>query len=271
MPELPEVETTMRGIKPHLVRQKVVDVVVRHPRLRWPIPTNLRAKMQGQILRRIRRRSKYLLFEFDHGTLILHLGMSGRLRILSSSVAPQKHDHVDILFANGKYLRFTDPRRFGALLWTDHPPETHPLLSDIGTEPLTMAFNGDYLCEKARGKKIPVKSFLMDSKIVAGVGNIYATEALFYARIRPQSPAGKISEVQYQKLAAAVKSVLKKAISKGGTTLKDFTRSDGKPGYFYLELKAYGQGGKPCPRCKTIMKSVRIGQRSTVYCPICQQ
>ena len=271
MPELPEVETTLRGIKAHITRHKIANVIVRHPRLRWPVPKDLHEQLKGQVLKRVRRRAKYLLFEFDTGTLILHLGMSGRLRVLPRSTAPQKHDHVDLCFDNDICLRFTDPRRFGAVLFTNTEPELHPLIQHIGPEPLTKAFNGDYLWQRARGKKIPVKSYIMDSKIVAGVGNIYATEALFLAHLHPETPAGKVQPAQYKKLAAAIKSILKKAIEKGGTTLKDFMKSDGSPGYFSIALKAYGRAGKPCPRCHTLLKSLRVGQRSTVYCPGCQR
>jgi formamidopyrimidine-DNA glycosylase len=271
MPELPEVETTLRGIKPHVLRKRVIDVIIRHPRLRWPIPADLKSHIEGKVVRNIKRRGKYLLLRFDTGTLIFHLGMSGRLCILSNPTMPQKHDHVDIAFANKKYLRFTDPRRFGALLFTSDDPEKHPLLASIGPEPLTTAFHGDYLWERGRGKKMPVKSYIMDSKTVAGVGNIYATEALFQARIRPQTAAGKVSRAQYQKLASAIKSLLQQAIEKGGTTLKDFMKPSGSPGYFSIELQVYGHAGKPCPRCHAILKSVRLGQRSTVYCTKCQR
>lgn len=270
MPELPEVETTLRGIKHHLHHATVTDVIVRHPTLRWPIPPQLKSHLIGQPIKRLWRRGKYILFQFDTGTLILHLGMSGRVCILSSPVAPQKHDHVDIHFSNQKYLRFTDPRRFGAILFTEDDPENHPLLKDIGPEPLTKAFDGDYLWERAHGRKVAIKSFIMDGKIVAGVGNIYATEALFLAHIRPTKSAAKVTYDQCQKLAAAIKAVLLKAIEKGGTTLKDFAKSDGTPGYFSVELKVYGRGGKPCPRCHGKLKSTRTGQRSTVYCPACQ-
>lgn len=271
MPELPEVETTLRGIKRHIIGCNITDVIVRHPRLRWPVPADLKSKIKGHTLKAISRRAKYLLFTFDVGTLILHLGMSGKLRILDSELPPQKHDHVDIYFDNNKYLRFTDPRRFGALLWTDEDPANHVLLASIGVEPLSTAFNGDYLFVRASGRKVPVKSFIMDSKIVAGVGNIYATEALFEACIRPQTPAGKISLKQYEALASAIKSILKNAIEKGGTTLKDFMKSDGSPGYFSIELQAYGHAGKACPRCGATLKSARIAQRSTVYCAKCQK
>ncbi len=271
MPELPEVETTLRGIKPHIIDQKIIDVIVRHPRLRWPVPVNLKKRLQGQKLSRLYRRGKYLLFEFDTGTLILHLGMSGRVRILPEFVPARKHDHIDISFDNGKILRFTDPRRFGALLWTAEDPLQHPLLKEIGPEPLSDALSGDYLWERARNRKVAVKSFIMDSRIIAGVGNIYATEALFLSKIRPQTAAGKLGLEQYRNLAASIKTILEKAIQKGGTTLKDFTKSDGTPGYFSIELQAYGHAGKPCPRCRSSMKSARIGQRSTVYCPSCQK
>lgn len=271
MPELPEVETTLRGIKPHIIKQKIDDVIVRHPRLRWPVPTDLKHKLQGQRLLELKRRGKYLILSFKTGSIILHLGMSGSLRILSTPTAPQKHDHIDICFTNKKYLRFTDPRRFGALLFTEDDPEQHALLVHIGPEPLSAAFNGDYLYKRAKGKTLSVKSYIMDGKIVAGVGNIYATEALFKASILPQKEAGKVTQDQYQKLAVAIKKILKHAIEKGGTTLKDFMHSWGKPGYFRIELQAYGRHHLPCRRCQTPLKSARIGQRSTVFCPQCQK
>lgn len=269
MPELPEVETTLRGLKPHILGQKVVDIIVRHPQLRWPIP-DLKP-LKGQVVRGLKRRGKYILIEFDKGTLILHLGMSGRVCILSEAIPPKKHDHVDIHFANKKLLRFTDPRRFGAILWAEDDVNLHTLIKDIGPEPLLASFNGKYLWEKAQGRKVPVKSFLMDSKIVAGVGNIYAVESLYAAGIHPLKQAGKVPLQQFNKLAKAVKLVLKKAIKKGGTTLKDFTSSDGQPGYFSLQLNVYGRGGKECKRCKNILKSVRLGNRATVFCKVCQK
>lgn len=270
MPELPEVETTLRGVAPYITGQKIDDVVVRYPRLRWPIP-NLKKILPGQTVERIERRGKYILFTLEAGTLILHLGMSGHLRIFSEWVPPEKHDHVDILFGNKEYLRFTDPRRFGALLWTTEDPQKHALLTHIGPEPLTTALSGEYLWHHARKKKVAVKSYLMNSKTVAGVGNIYATEALFYAGIRPQTPAGKITLTRYQKLASAIKTVLRHAITKGGTTLKDFRKSDGSQGYFYIELKVYGRKNKPCLVCQTKLKYKNLGQRGTLYCPKCQQ
>lgn len=271
MPELPEVETTLRGIQPHIAQQQIINIILRHTKLRWPIPQEIKEHLTGQTLRSLSRRAKYLLFHFDTGTLILHLGMSGRLRILTEATPPQKHDHVDICFANGSILRFTDPRRFGALLWTTNNPDEHALLAAIGPEPLAKEFNADYLFKQSRGKKVAVKIFIMNSSVVAGVGNIYATEALYDAKINPKLAASRVTLQQYEKLTLAIKEVLKLAIKKGGTTLKDFARSDGSPGYFSIELKAYGRGGKACLRCKTKLKSVRIGQRATVYCPNCQK
>jgi len=270
MPELPEVETTLRGIEPHIAHQTITNIVIRNPHLRWPVPTNLPRKARGKKLLQLTRRGKYILFHIDTGTIILHLGMSGRVRVLSKPEAPKKHDHIDICFSNNHYLRFTDPRRFGALLWTEENPDLHPLLAHIGPEPLTPAFNASYLHDRAKNKKVGVKSYIMDGKIVAGVGNIYAAEALFEARIHPETPAGKVSLEQYKALVTAIKAILKKAIKKGGTTLKDFKRSDGSPGYFSIDLKVYGRDGQPCVHCSTPLKLIRMGQRSTVYCPHCQ-
>ena len=271
MPELPEVETTLQGIKRHLKKNKVTEIIIRHPRLRWPIPTDLPNYITNQTVKKMSRRGKYILFEFATGTMILHLGMSGRVRVLEERLPPQKHDHVDIYFDNKKYLRFTDPRRFGALLWTSADPAKHPLLAHLGPEPLTSAFDGTYLKKQAGKRKAPIKSFIMDSKMVVGVGNIYATEALFRAKILPQTAAGDISLASYKKLAAEIKAVLSEAIEQGGTTLKDFTKSDGSPGYFSIKLKVYGRGGKPCLRCGTILTLIRQGQRSTVFCGKCQK
>lgn len=270
MPELPEVETTLRGIEPHIIQQAVTAVDIRHPRLRWPIPKDL-LNLTGQSLINLSRRNKYLLFTFPTGTMILHLGMSGRLRVLSEPSTPQIHDHVDIHFANHHFLRFTDPRRFGALLWTVDDPLTHPLLANIGPEPLTSAFNAAYLMKRAKGRSIAVKSFIMDGKVVAGVGNIYATEALFAAGIHPERPAGQVSLTEFETLVPIVKRILRAAIKQGGTTLKDFTQSDGSPGYFSIQLNVYGKAGKPCPNCKTALISIRLGQRGTVFCRKCQK
>ena len=271
MPELPEAETTLRGIAPHISGQIITQILIRNRRLRWPIPTQLEKIVTGQTLTRLSRRGKYLILHCEEGSLLLHLGMSGRLRILTTDTPPQKHDHVDIHFANGTILRFTDPRRFGALLWTEEPPDEHSLLAHLGPEPLTPEFNADYLAQKARRREVAIKSFIMDGKIVVGVGNIYATEALFAARIHPEQAAGKVSRAKLLALTAAIKEILACAIQKGGTTLKDFSGSDGSPGYFSIELQVYGKANKPCPRCTVTLKEIRIGQRSSVYCPTCQQ
>lgn len=271
MPELPEVETTLRGIEPFILNQTVRDIIVRHHGLRWPVPANLQQILPGQIIHRLSRRGKYLLLEIGSGTLIIHLGMSGSIRILTQPTSPKIHDHIDILFDNNICLRMTDPRRFGAVLWTTDDPFSHVLLAHLGPEPLENGFTGKYLWESARKRKASVKSFLMDSKIVVGVGNIYATEALFEAGILPRKAAGKVSLIQYEKLVKAVKKILAAAIKKGGTTLKDFVNTDGRDGYFSLHLKAYGRGGMECRNCRTILKEIRLGQRSTVYCPKCQK
>jgi formamidopyrimidine-DNA glycosylase len=270
MPELPEVETTLRGILPHIDQQTITAVTIRNRSLRWPIPKNFEKTIIGQSILRLYRRAKYIIIQCDEGSILLHLGMSGRLRILSTDTPAQKHDHVDIHFSNGQILRFTDPRRFGALLWTDDAADEHRLLAHLGPEPLTADFNSDYLVKKAKSHQLAVKSFIMDGKIVVGVGNIYASEALFMAGIHPEQPANTISKLHYQKLAEAIKVILKSAIKKGGTTLKDFTKSDGSPGYFSIELQVYGKAGKPCPHCHTILQLIRIGQRSTVFCNACQ-
>lgn len=270
MPELPEVETTLRGILPHIKDTKISKVTVRHHRLRWPIPQNIDEVIKNQRITDIIRRGKYLLFITPIGTMIMHLGMSGSLRILTQETPPKKHDHLDIEFSNHKILRLTDPRRFGAVLWTTDAPSEHALLKNLGPEPLSRDLTGHYLWQKARKRKIAIKSFIMDSKVVVGVGNIYATEALFAAGINPKKSAGKISEANYELLTEAIKKILKSAIKQGGTTLKDFVNSEGKPGYFSLHLKAYGRSGLPCENCGTKLKEIRLGQRSTVYCPRCQ-
>lgn len=271
MPELPEVETTLRGIEPHIHGEIITDVIIRNRSLRWPVPAALKKNLKQQVLREIQRRGKYLLFITDKGTAILHLGMSGSLRITDTSVTPEKHDHVDIVFANHKVLRFRDPRRFGCLLWTSKAVEQHKLISVMGPEPLSDSFNGDYLFEKSRKKKCTVKSFIMDSKVVTGVGNIYASEALFTAGILPTRQAGKISKARYQLLAQSIKDVLTEAISQGGTTLKDFTREDGQPGYFKQSLKVYDRAGQACITCASTVKQKTLNQRSTYYCSHCQR
>lgn len=270
MPELPEVETTKNGITPVALNQTIRQIIIRAPKLRWPIPKNIAKILPGQIVRSIERRAKYILINFDTGTLIMHLGMSGRLRILTEDTPPQKHDHVDICFTSGTILRYTDPRRFGAILWTSDPALEHKLLSELGPEPLTTAFTGKHLSQLAKNKRIPVKAFIMDSKVVVGVGNIYASEALFAAKIDPRKPAQQVTEQQYVELAKHIKRILKLAITQGGTTLKDFYTAEGKPGYFTQKLQVYGRDKLPCVTCNAPIASLSIGQRNTFFCTTCQ-
>lgn len=269
MPELPEVETVKRGISP-LIHQTIKQVYIRNHQLRWPIPDYLPQKLLNLTILDIQRRGKYLLFSTRCGTLILHLGMSGKVHLFKEDTPANRHDHVDIIFTSYWILRYTDPRRFGCLLWTEQPPEQHKLLINLGPEPLSGAFTGQYLFKQAQRRKTPVKSFIMDSKIVAGIGNIYANEALFQAQISPLAPAGSISKVDYQRLAVASKQVLRQAIKAGGTTLNDFQNACGEPGYFSQELSVYGRDNQPCPRCQTNLMRITISQRATVYCPQCQ-
>jgi len=271
MPELPEVETTRLGISPHVLGQRVSRVVVRNPQLRWPIPEGLEKNLVGSLLISLERRAKYLLFGSERGTLLVHLGMSGSLCVVGIKDPAKKHDHVDICFESGAILRYHDPRRFGAIVWTDEPVEEHTLLKRLGPEPLSNSFEGDLLYERSRGCKRVVKSFIMDSHIVVGVGNIYANEALFAAGIRPNKAAGKISKVAYRRLAKQIKKVLAHSIKQGGTTLRDFVGSDGNPGYFAQSLLVYGRAGCPCKNCGRPLKEMKIGQRATVYCRFCQK
>jgi len=280
MPELPEVETTKRGIAPHLVQQTVSSVVIRQHQLRWPITTEMITELPGQILDSVKRRGKYLIlsaskheaFQTDTGNsyLLIHLGMSGSLRLVSAGSPIGKHDHVDIIMTNGIALRYTDPRRFGCMLWSSGDPLMHPLLRALGPEPLSDAFTPDYLRIRAAGRKVPVKSFIMDSKVVVGVGNIYANEALFMAGIDPRRAAGRISAQRYARLTERIKEVLTGAIVMGGTTLRDFTGATGQPGYFKQSLAVYGRGGESCVRCSTKLREIQITKRSTVFCPRCQ-
>lgn len=285
MPELPEVETTRRGLAPHVEGRRVATVTLRRPDLRWPIPPEVGDLLPGRRITAIRRRAKYLLLDTDAGSALLHLGMSGSLRVLPPDTPLREHDHADIaLAADGvrpaQVLRFNDPRRFGCLLWQP-AGEVHPLLRGLGPEPLEDAlhaaapdrptFDGDYLFARSRGRKAPVKVFLMDQRIVVGVGNIYAAEALFAAGISPLRAAGRVSRERYVVLAAEVQRILRHAIRRGGTTLRDFLAPDGAPGYFEQELAAYGRGGAPCPRCGTALKQANLGQRTTAWCPRCQR
>ncbi len=271
MPELPEVETTCRGIAPHIEGQTIKQVIVRQPKLRWTVPETLDQTLTGLCIQSVSRRAKYLLFSTHSGTVLLHLGMSGSLRIMSTGQAVGKHDHIDFVFNNGTVLRFNDPRRFGAVLWTTEPAVEHPLLKKLGPEPLLSDFNGELLYALSRNRKIAVKSFIMDSHIVVGVGNIYANEALFMAGIQPARQAGKISLARYQKLAECIRVVLQQAIGQGGTTLRDFVNEAGKPGYFQQQLKVYGRAGLSCVSCNQPLTEVRIANRSTVFCGDCQR
>ena len=271
MPELPEVETTRRGIAPHVTGQIITGVSVRERRLRWPVPADLEVNLTGRKITTVRRRAKYLLLSTDTGTVLLHLGMSGHLRVIPAETPAQKHDHVDFEWAGGLCLRFNDPRRFGAILWTPDPPERHPLLARLGPEPLSEAFGADYLYDLSRYRTIPVKSLIMDSHAVVGVGNIYANEALFRAGIHPQRAAGRISRRRHEALIAAIREVLTEAIDQGGTTLRDFVSSTGQPGYFSQRRNVDGRAGLPGPNCGTPIKLNHTGQRATYYCSYCQR
>ena len=270
MPELPEVETTKRGIAPHVVSQCVTSVIVREPRLRWPVPDDLADILSGQTFDGVSRRAKYLLLETETGALMVHLGMSGSLRLVSPSESLKKHDHIDIGLSNGLTLRYHDPRRFGSVHWLNDVA-SHPLLSHLGPEPLSEDFNSDYLFAKSRGRTSSVKQFIMDAKVVVGVGNIYANEALFMSGIRPDRAANRISSNRYQRLVQAIKEVLDFAIGVGGTTLRDFVGGDGKAGYFAQQLSVYGRGGQACTSCGRALKEIRQSNRSSVFCQGCQR
>jgi formamidopyrimidine-DNA glycosylase len=271
MPELPEVEITRRGLAAHLIGLTVADAVVRHVGLRWPIPKNLPKLLRGKTIRALGRRGKYLLVEFEHGTLILHLGMSGSLRLLPAGTPPEKHDHFDLALDDGMLVRLRDPRRFGAVLWHGGEVHTHPLLAALGPEPLEGDFNMSYLYRSTRGRNISVKQLIMDSRVVVGVGNIYANEALFRAGIRPQLAAGKLSLPRCAKLVDEIRATLTEAIEKGGSSLRDFVNAAGQPGYFQQHYWVYGRGGEPCRRCGAPVKQIRQGQRSSFYCASCQK
>ena len=270
MPELPEVETTRRGIEAHILGNTISRVVVRNASLRWPVPRNLSKALAGMKVESLARRGKYLLLGFSSGSVIIHLGMSGSLRIVDCDTARHKHDHVEFVFQNNKCLRLRDPRRFGAVLYTSKDPLQHKLLAKLGPEPLQRDFSGQHLYTRSRGRKVAVKLFIMNSSIVVGVGNIYANEALFLAGIHPKRVAGRLSAERYDRLAQAIKKVLRAAIKSGGTTLRDFTAEDGRPGYFQQKLNVYGKAGEPCPGCGTPIKHITLGQRATYFCPHCQ-
>lgn len=271
MPELPEVETTRAGIEPHVRGARVRTVIVRQPQLRWPVSPELTAELPGQRIEAVRRRAKYLLFAAERGHVCLHLGMSGRLRVVPADTPPGAHDHVDITLDTGQAIRFNDARRFGSVFWLRGDPETFSLLAKLGPEPLSEAFDGDGLHARSRGRRAPVKAFIMDSATVVGVGNIYASEALHAAGIHPRRAAGRIGRGRYRRLAEAIRTVLAGAIAVGGTTLRDYIGVDGDTGYFQLRLAVYDKAGQACPRgCGPIRREI-IGQRATFFCPVCQR
>jgi len=271
LPELPEVETTLRGISPHILGKSLKKVVIRNRQLRWPVDDQLEEKLTNKKLQQLSRRGKYLLLQFNHGTALWHLGMSGSLCITNSKQPVTSHDHVDWVFNKNTILRFNDPRRFGCLLWTTEPPEEHKLLASLGPEPLSEEFDGNYLFRHSRKRSKPLKSWLMDSKTVVGVGNIYANEALYKSKLHPLKKTGTISAKKCEILVENIKQTLKHAIQQGGTTLKDFVGGDGKPGYFAQELQVYGRGGQSCNRCELPLKEIRLNQRATVFCSSCQK
>lgn len=271
MPELPEVETTRRGILPVLKNQRITRVTVRDIRLRWPVSPEFAEQLTGQRILNVRRRAKYLLIELERGTVIWHLGMSGSLRVLQSGTQPQLHDHIDLLLDSGRLLRFNDPRRFGCALWTGEDPHRHELIMHLGPEPLGDAFNTEYLANKAKGRSVAIKQFVMNAEIVVGVGNIYASEALFRAGIRPRRAAGRIKRDELARLVTAIKTVLSEAIKVGGTTLRDYVNANGSPGYFKQKLFVYERAGEPCRKCKTEIRQIVQGNRSTYYCSQCQK
>jgi formamidopyrimidine-DNA glycosylase len=270
MPELPEVETTRRGIAPHVRNRRVAAVVVRCSRLRWRVPSALMRELPGCTIRAVRRRAKYLLLDAGEGTVIVHLGMSGSLRVVPAATPPQKHDHVDIVLVGGQALRLRDPRRFGAVLWTRDDPGRHPLLRALGPEPLEKDFSGARLFRATRARRRAVRDFLLDSAQVAGIGNIYANEALFRAGIRPQRKAGRLTRTECDHLVHAIRAILRRAIRAGGTTLRDFRSADGAPGHFQFHLRVYGRAGETCDRCGGRIRGRRLGQRSAFYCASCQ-
>jgi formamidopyrimidine-DNA glycosylase len=274
MPELPEVEITRSGIEPHLVGKIITGVRVSERRLRWPIPRDLALRATGRRIARVVRRGKYILVDCggngNAGWLILHLGMSGSLRIMDSKTKPQRHDHFDLQLGK-KLMRLRDPRRFGSVLWEGGDIARHHLLAGLGAEPLEDSFSGELLHAATRTRKAAVKLVLMNASIVVGVGNIYANESLFHARINPRTPALRVSLARYETLAGAVKSTLGQALAAGGSSLRDFVHSDGTSGYFQQDYYVYGRGGLPCRTCGATIRQLRQGQRSTFYCPTCQK
>lgn len=274
MPELPEVETTLRGIRPHLEGRRIARLIVRNPRLRQPIPPEMPERVAGQPIRSLRRRSKYLLIGLEHGSLLVHLGMSGSLRVVTAGSPPRTHDHLDLILSDGGILRFHDPRRFGIFLWIPMSPESalveHPLLCRLGPEPLEDDFDGEHLYRSSRSRRVAVKSFIMDSAVVVGVGNIYASESLFLAGLHPARACNRIDQGGYERLAETIRLVLRASIEQGGTTLRDFVNESGAPGYFAQSLRVYGRAGESCRICGTLIRQQKIGQRSSFHCPHCQ-
>lgn len=270
MPELPEVETTRRGIAPHIVGKRLREWLVREPRLRWPIEPQWPAEVAGQRVEALTRRSKYLVLHLEQGQLLAHLGMSGQFRVLPDHTEPEKHDHSDWLFDDDTLVRYRDPRRFGAMLYTRDWTQ-HPLITSLGPEPLSDAFDGQYLYQQLKKRRGPVKAAIMDAKLVVGVGNIYANEALFYAGIHPLRKSHRISLARCERLVSEIKSVLARAIAEGGTTLRDYVSATGAPGYFRVSLAVYGRKGEPCVGCGNALQEVRLSGRATVFCPLCQR
>ncbi len=271
MPELPEVETTCQGLIPHVVNQKISHIKVRQRQLRWPVSSRLAQQAQAQTISQLYRRAKYLIFDVGNHHMIIHLGMSGSLRIARADEEVRKHDHIEWQLSNNKVLRFHDPRRFGSVHWTKLPPNEHKLLKKLGPEPLESDFNADYLYECSRNRTVAIKNLIMNAHIVVGVGNIYASESLFLAGIHPNKAANKISYLRYQRLVSAIKEVLSHAIQAGGTTLRDFINGNGNPGYFKQQLRVYERADEPCTICNSTIESMVIGQRNTYYCRKCQK
>ena len=271
MPELPEVETTLRGIEPHIVGETVNKVTIRTDKLRWPIPTEIKRLLKGKEILSVERRAKYIFINTDIGSLIIHLGMTGSLRVIDRNTPIQKHEHIDVLFNNGQVMRYKDARKFGCFLWTKDSPHQHNLITRLGPEPLSKAFNADYLFQTCRNKKVAIKAHIMNQKHVVGIGNIYASEALFKSGISPTKAAHRVSKAKLELLVRESKKTLKAAIKQGGTTLQDYINPDGAPGYFAIKLKVYGKEGEPCPNCAKPIKSKVIGQRNSFYCSGCQK
>jgi formamidopyrimidine-DNA glycosylase len=271
MPELPEVETTRRGLEPHLAGQTILRLTIHDHRLRWPVDAHLPQTLAGQRVEAVERRAKYLLLRLTHGTVLWHLGMSGSLRIVPSDLPTDTHDHIDLALTSGHTVRFNDPRRFGCIIYVTGDPQVHPLLAKLAPEPFAAAFDAGYLWRVSRRRKVSVKQLIMNGQVVTGVGNIYASEALFHAAIRPRRQARSLKRDEVTRLVAAIRKVLRQAIRVGGTTLRDYVNPDGNPGYFRQKLYVYERAGEPCRNCGALIKALTQGQRSTYYCPTCQR